>query len=130
MHLAGNARSLGQPQIVTIASLPRLEQKHTNDASAGGGNRESVKPEGLIEVRLDHQNDAGFRGRARYGSVAGGYSKLVPAGRQIVINRSPTTRYHGPLRIESLEFVLKLHTTGCPKAARRKFDFHSLPART
>src|SRR5713226_8476773 len=130
MHLARNARSLGQLQIVTIASLPRLKQKHTHDASADGSNRESVKPKGLIEVRLDHQNDAGFRGRARYRSVAGGYSKLVPAGRQIVINRGPTTRYHGPLRIELVEFELKLHKTGCPKAAGRKFDFHALPAGT
>src|SRR5258708_5871921 len=130
MHLARNARSLGQPQIVTIASLPLLKQKHTHHAGAGGGNRESVKPKGLIEVRLDHQNDAGFRGRARYRSVAGGYSKLVPAGRQIVINRGSATRYNGPLRIESFEFVLKLHTTGRPKAAGRKFDFHTSPAGT
>ena len=130
MHFAGNARSLGQPQIVTIASLPRLKQKHTDDASAGGGNHESVKPEGLIEVRLDYQSDAGFRGRTRHRSVAGGYSKLVVARRQVVINRGPAARYYGPLRIESFEFVLKLHTTRSPKTAGRKFDFHSLPAGT
>src|SRR5258708_11885129 len=107
MHLARNARSLGQPQIVTIASLPRLKQKHTHDASASGGNGESVKPKGLIEVRLDHQNDVGFRGCARYRSVAGGYSKLVSAGRQIIINCGSTARYHAPLRIKSFQFLLQ-----------------------
>ena len=81
-------------------------------------------------MRLDYQNDAGFRGRTRYRSVAGSYSKLVPARRQIVINRGPAARYYGPLRIKSAEFVLKLHTARSPKAAGRKFDFHALPAGT
>src|SRR5260370_9572076 len=130
MHLARNARSLGQSQIVTIASLPCLKQKHTHDASASGDNGESVKTKGVIEVRQDHQNDAGFRGCARYRSVARGYSKLVPARRQIVINRCPAARYNGPLRIESLEFVLKLHTARSPKTADGKFDFHTPPAWT
>ena len=39
-------------------------------------------------------------------------------------------RYHRPLRIKSVEFVLKFHATRSPKTAGRKFYFHPPPART
>src|SRR5579859_6483995 len=85
MHLSRDARPLRQPQVITVAGLPLVKKKHSANASAGGGEREGVKPPGLVKVRLHHKKDAGLGGAAVERSVIGDHAEAISARRKIVI---------------------------------------------
>src|SRR5579864_3536042 len=129
MHLSRDARPLRQPQVITVAGLSLVEKKHPAHACAGGGEREAVKPAGLVKVRLHDKKDAGLGGTAVERSVISDHAKAISARRKIVIICGSAPGGGDPFPIEPIQPVSKSDTLRSAQTARRKLDLHAPPAR-